>query len=61
MEAEMSRTNTSPAKREYCLQRAAAYDRFAKQYPTKADYYRKWADQYREWADEWRSQAGLNQ
>ena len=57
----MSRTNTSPAKREFCLQRAAAYDRFAKQYPTKADYYREWADQYRAWADEWRSQAGLNQ
>jgi hypothetical protein len=57
----MSRTNTSPAKREYCLERAAAYDRFAKQFPTKARYYREWANRYRKWANEWRSQAGSNQ
>jgi hypothetical protein len=57
----MSRTNTSPAKREYCLERAAAYDRFAKQFPTKARYYREWANRYRKWANEWRSQPGSNQ
>jgi hypothetical protein len=54
----MSATGTRRAKREYCLQRAAAYDRFARKYPSKANYYRKWADRYMKWADEWRSHAG---
>ena len=31
---EMSNTQTRRAKREYCLQRAAAYDRFAEKHPT---------------------------
>ena len=57
----MSATATLRAKRDYCLQRAAAYDRFAKKYPSKADYYRKWGDRYREWATEWQYHAGVNQ
>ena len=58
---EMSGTATLRAKREYCLQRAAAFDRFAVKYPTKGDYYRKWADRYRKWAAEWHSHARGNQ
>jgi hypothetical protein len=57
----MSSTQTPQAKREYCLQRAVTYDRFAERHPARADYYRKWADQYRKWADEWRSQTRGNQ
>jgi hypothetical protein len=34
----MSATGTRRAKREYCLRRAAAYDRFARKYPSKAEY-----------------------
>jgi hypothetical protein len=56
----MSATRTRRAKREYCLQRAAAYDRFARKYPSKADYYIKWANRYSKWADEWLSRAGDN-
>jgi hypothetical protein len=36
MEAEMSTTKTRGAKREYCLERAAAYDRFAEKHSAKS-------------------------
>jgi hypothetical protein len=51
----MSETATLRAKREYCFQRAAAFDRFAVKYSSKGGYYRKWADRYRKWAAEWLS------
>ncbi len=57
----MSATRTLRAKRDFCLQRAAAFDRFAEKYPRQAGYYRNWGDRYRKWADEWHFHAGGNE